>query len=282
MSNNTAVDPAELHRQQEARLAEIEQQVKEQQPLTSQRVPLTSLHAQYAENTPFIQGLVALERKYSAMRQVRGDGNCFYRAFLYSIAEQLLLQQHDTTTTTTTKRAAFIETRLDSNWKLVLDTGYDELTLEIFYETTRDFIHNLSSAETLHDDLSQENAVSDYSTWFLRVITATHLKRHADRFLPFIINNSSSSDSCCLDMEQFCARNVEPMNQECDQVQVMALAEAMKCQVTIEYVDGRHEGDNVIAHTFGQEEEEEEEEEEGEYHVHLLYRPGHYDILYPK
>lgn len=252
------MDPAELHRQQEARLAEIEQQVKEEQPLTSKRLQLSSLHKYYSENTQFIQGFVALEAKYQDMRQVRGDGNCFYRAFFYSIAEQLLHRSAET-------RKAFIEGQLDTNWKLVLETGYDEMTLEIFYETTRDFIQNLSTAETLHDDLSQENAASDYSTWFLRVITATHLKRNADRFLPFIMESA-------LDMEQFCARFVEPMNQECDQVQVMALAEAMQCQVTIEYVDGRHEGDNVIAHTFG----------EGEYHIHLLYRPGHYDILYPK
>lgn len=46
---------------------------------------------EYADATlpGFIPGIKYLAGKY-AMRRVRGDGNCFYRAFLFSYLEQLL------------------------------------------------------------------------------------------------------------------------------------------------------------------------------------------------
>jgi ubiquitin thioesterase protein OTUB1 len=121
------------------------------------------------------------------------------------------------------------------------------------------------TVETLTDELNQENSTSDYCTWFMRVVTATHLKRNADTFLPFLVAQG-------LDMQQFCARHVEPMGQECDQLQVTALAEAMQVQVNIEYLDG-HSAD-VKCHSFGP--------TDAKLQVTMLYRPGHYDILYKR
>ena len=62
---------------------------------------------------------------------------------------------------------------------------------------------------------------------------------------------------------------------ECTMVSVLALAEIFGVQVKIEYLDG-HEINNskLQQHQFGP--------EKAATSLSLLYRPGHYDILYPK
>lgn len=236
-------DLAELHRQNDARLQEIEATAKEQ-PLTSELQSLSLL--------PQVHDV-------TRTRRVRGDGNCYYRAFLYQLCERLL-ESDDTVA------AQFLQWIKVDSWKQVLAADYEELMLEAFYDTIVELlekvVHKKHTKETLHQELNEENGTSDYCTWYLRVVTATHLKSDPDRFLPFVTTPG-------LDMAQFCQREVEPMGQECEQVQVLALAEATGVQVTIDYLVQ----EQVTRHVFGP--------EDAKIRLHLLYRPGHYDILYP-
>jgi hypothetical protein len=62
------------------------------------------------------------------------------------------------------------------------------------------------------------------------------------------------------------------MGKEADMVQVLALAEVLQINVIIEYLDGREFHDKLTQHQFGPPEVKTK--------VTLLYRPGHYDILY--
>jgi ubiquitin thioesterase protein OTUB1 len=67
------------------------------------------------------------------------------------------------------------------------------------------------------------------------------------------------------------------MGKECENVQVLALAEALGIQVVIAYLDGHDLVDGIVSqHSFGP--------SDGSKRVklHFLYRPGHYDILYPR
>ena len=69
-----------------------------------------------------------------------------------------------------------------------------------------------------------------------------YLRRNADRFLPFVECSFVGEDrdrDIGGDMARFCSQEVEAMGRECEQVQVMALAEALGVQVEIEYLDGR-------------------------------------------
>jgi Peptidase C65 Otubain len=57
-------------------------------------------------------------------------------------------------------------------------------------------------------------------------------------------------------------------------IQALALAEAFGVQVKIEYLDGHALVNGKLAqHVVGP--------ENAAWHLTLLYRPGHYDILYP-
>lgn len=80
-------------------------------------------------------------------------------------------------------------------------------------------------------------------------------------------------------MNDFCAREVEPVGKECEQVQIMALMRALGTLVHIEYLDGRPlpAGGHLPFHVLP--EGEGEGRGKGGVLVTLLYRPGHYDVL---
>lgn len=159
----------------------------------------------------------------------------------------------------------------DSNRFVTSVGGYDEMAIEVFYESLVELLEGLESIEALHAELTQENATSDYCTWYLRVLTATFLKADPERFMPYLEDD-------CYDIATFCQKQIEPMGKECSMVQVLALAEAFQVRVDIEYLDG-HEftpkadgGSGLSKHSFGP--------ETATTTLTLLYRPGHYDILY--
>lgn len=281
---NETIDAATLYRQTEARMKEIEAETKKQ-ALTSERCPIASLDAQYVDSDAnFIAGLKALQLDFVQMRTVRGDGNCYYRAFLYSLVENMMQN--------TSEGQRILDYFKTKSWKQVLAQGYDEMALEIFHDEIVDLLERVVEGKTdaaaFHAEMNVENATSDYCTWYLRVVTATHLKQDPDRFLPFLADAAHSSASAAdygdmfsmMDINQFCAKHIEPMGQECEQVQVLALAEAVGVAVRIEYLDGRqsmhqHPDNNKLTnHQFGP--------ENAATHLTLLYRPGHYDILYLK
>ncbi len=60
------------------------------------------------------------------------------------------------------------------------------------------------------------------------------------------------------------------MSKESDHIHIIALAKALNVPILVEYMD-RGEGGTVNNHVFP---------EGSEPHIFLLYRPGHYDILY--
>jgi ubiquitin thioesterase protein OTUB1 len=61
-----------------------------------------------------------------------------------------------------------------------------------------------TTALLLHTELTQENATSDYCTWYLRVLTATFLKADPHRFLPYL-------EEGYVDIATFCQQQIEPM-----------------------------------------------------------------------
>lgn len=75
-----------------------------------------------------------------------------------------------------------------------------------------------------------------------------------------------------LTVDEFCNREVEPMYHESDHIHIIAITAATGINVRIQYLDrGNHQ--EASPHDFP---------EGSQPAVHLLYRPGHYDILYPQ
>jgi ubiquitin thioesterase protein OTUB1 len=89
-------------------------------------------------------------------------------------------------------------------------------------------------------------------------------------------------DGFCL---QFCQTSVEPMGEESDHVHITALTDALGVPVRIVYLDrsGGSSEDSleINHHDFLPESDPDVAESDNKSDLlTLLYRPGHYDILY--
>eukprot|EP01034_Spumella_vulgaris_P022737 gene22736-28895_t len=88
------------------------------------------------------------------------------------------------------------------------------------------------SSESLLALFCVENGSGEYYTWFMRLLTAGFIRRDPERFEPFL-------DGAYFDVASFCKGEVEPMNKECEQIQIIALTEYLGVSVNIAYLDGR-------------------------------------------
>ena len=100
--------------------------------------PLQLLPEYDAATSPgFVPGIHYIGRKYASMRRIRGDGNCFYRAFLFAFLESLL--KDFTTGDATTKVKAEDErfrvlTILSQSKDELVAVGYSEIAIESFHD----------------------------------------------------------------------------------------------------------------------------------------------------
>ncbi|KAL8439664.1 hypothetical protein Efla_004572 [Eimeria flavescens] len=191
------------------------------------------------------------------VRRVRRDGCCFYRSYMFGVFEKIAGDV-----------AAIQSLRKKLQDELIprmLNTGYkvdaiEDFVTEMQEALTRFERPDASVAEV--ESLFNETGPSNYLVVFARLLTASELRANAESFLPFLSNYTS--------VEDFCNKEVEPMFVGAEQPQILALASALGFPVEIVYVD-QSRGDQPARHVFP----------ESSYStVKLLYRPGHYDLLY--
>tara|TARA_B100000609_G_C17156411_1_gene403706 strand:+ start:97 stop:1128 length:1032 start_codon:yes stop_codon:yes gene_type:complete len=277
----------------------ILKEVETTQPMVGERTGVReALGAEYADNPQrgFSEGIARLDETYASLRRVRKDGNCFYRAFLYRYLEELVQRNFDVPRPPTGSGSAGggcaelrrIRTVAKDSKAALLKVGFEEIVVDSFWETFCELLDNLpeTSPRRLHELMTEEGNNVTSVVWFLRMLTSGRIKAHADRFAPFIGDDFA-------DVERFCQVEVEPVNVECDQVQIIALTraeikisrrrptrglisaaqaltEALGVAVAIEYLDASGAPSRVVF------------PDGGEPSVTLLYRPGHYDILYDR
>jgi ubiquitin thioesterase protein OTUB1 len=269
---NDGLSAAELHAQQDAQLEEI-RLAAASAPMISDLFKPDILAVEYADasNNGFIKGVEYLSGKYVGLRKTRGDGNCFYRSFLFSYLEKLLLLSKDDELKAVMEKSRISEILKDSRSTLV-NVGYQEGIFETFIDMLQELLDGLftMTRDTLQATF-QEDGESDYYTWFMRLLTAGSMRMQEERFAPFIEFGA--------DIAGFCQREVEPMGKECEQVQIIALTEYLKVPVSIEYLDG-HAFDPAEGLSVVEVGGNDTEGPPCPFNVTLLYRPGHYDILY--
>lgn len=145
-----------------------------------------------------------------------------------------------------------------------MEIGYDEIAIEDFYDLFVEEVKKLKNVDPIDstDHLMKTLCNKDeanYLIMYARWMTACHLKQNAIMFEDFVG-----------DVSQFCLREVEQVDVECDHPQIIAITNYLGLGVEINSVSpkGNIEVINLP--------------EEG-YHgfrVKLLFVPGHYDALY--
>ncbi|CAO3594024.1 unnamed protein product [Absidia cylindrospora] len=227
-----------------------------------------------------------LSRNHSKIRKCRGDGNCFFRgkvnretqptqhtqvivslifiyvAFAFSWFESAL---HDKTKYETALA------HLKDTPKLLEKSGFQKLAFEDFYDVTLEQFEKIPSYASDPDLFLanfQSEEISNAIVMHLRFVTSAYLRVHADDYEPFLVTEMISID-------EFCAMHVEAFGRESDHLQIIALTKALDTPVQVIYLDGSGDAEAAV-HEFWPNEDEKGQREP----LQLIYRPGHYDILY--
>ena len=155
-----------------------------------------------------------------SIRRTRGDGNCFYRAFIYGYLEAIV---RGADASEAKKARACLR---DWGGKLK-DHGFQEIVYE-------DALAELSSQLEMIADgcMSLENLtqthnnpeIGNYIIMLLRFITSSALQTREDFFAPFVVGMTESVN----DVTQFCRQCVEPMGEESDHAHIIALTDALQ------------------------------------------------------
>ncbi|XVE50022.1 hypothetical protein DITRI_Ditri01bG0128700 [Diplodiscus trichospermus] len=253
-------------------------------PFVGNKEPLTNLEAEYASGSPILlEKIKVLGQQYAAIRRTRGDGNCFFRSFMFSYLEHILESQD-------CAEVDRIRGNVEECRKTLQSLGYAEFTFEDFFAL---FLEQLDSVikgkeESISQDellmRSRDQSMSDYVVMFFRFVTSGEIQKRSEFFEPFILGLSNAT------VEQFCKSSVEPMGEESDHVHIIALSDALGVPIRVVYLDRSScdkGGVSVNHHDFVPNSGHHSNATSGSTEpirplITLLYRPGHYDILYPK
>jgi ubiquitin thioesterase protein OTUB1 len=287
----------------------IRGQVAAEQPLLGEKEAPDVLLAAYAGNPAFLPKLRAFARTHSAIRRARGDGNCFYRSFLASMAESLVLAGVRAPGAAGAVAAAAAGgpapappaapagplqavyeaqlARVKDAPDLLVALGYPSETVPDFLEALGEYLAGLGQPGASVEGaalapLREGSGGGDfYIIYGARLLVALEMRANEEAYLPFILGTSAH-----VSVESFCAAEVEGSRVEADQPQVMALARALQARVHIAYLDASP-GEACMMVTLPEGEEGEGEGGGGggglaRLDEHLLFRPGHYDVAYPR
>lgn len=193
---------------------------------------------------------------FKSMRKVRGDGNCFYRAFCFAHLESLL--QND-------RALQRFKDKVIESGKDLRSAGFDESAFNHLLTT---FLHVVDQCKAACNDREEtlyrvfnETTTSNSIVQYLRLLTSAHLQNNADFFKNFVESTN---------LRVYCTQEVEAMAMECDHVDILALSEALGVSLHIVSMEG--EDRQLAHHTIP---------EGAQASMHLLYKTAHYDILYP-
>ncbi|TRY75898.1 hypothetical protein TCAL_00671 [Tigriopus californicus] len=265
MSSESPPPAASGDNQDELILAQkeaIAQDIASNASLVGNLEPVYSLEREFSHDAVFMTKIGNLKGRYAELRRTRPDGNCFFRAVAYRYFE-LLLHRPD--------EYERIKALLPRAKAQMIELGMPTFTLEDFYDNFMDHVDRVGQA---HMDAQQlfetfnEPGQSDYLVVFLRLLTSMQLQRNAEFYQNFMEGDKT--------VAEFCATEVEPMYNESDHIHITALTEATGISLRVIYLD-RGSQTEASLHDFP---------DQGESAattplVHLLYRPGHYDVIYP-
>ncbi|KAF8926399.1 OTU domain, ubiquitin aldehyde binding [Dissophora ornata] len=232
-------------------------------PLVDNSVDLTELEKEYENNQSFKNKIKNLADTHDRMRRSRGDGNCFYRAFAFAWFERVMLAKSKPELHANAIKA------IEDSKDLLLAAQFELLAFEDFYLVTLETLQNL--VHFTPEDLLvafQNDETSNSIVMHLRLVASAFLKTRQEDYAPFLEFGQT--------MEEFCSMHVEAMGRESEEMMLIALTKAMHISIEVAYLSGNESADEVNFLPFLP--------DTAPYMppLVLLYRPGHYDILYRK
>ncbi|XP_048455879.1 ubiquitin thioesterase OTUB2-like isoform X1 [Rhincodon typus] len=222
--------------------------------IVSDKNDILALGEEHPEDKIYQKKVQDIGRKYAYFRKTLGDGNCFYRAVSFAYLESLLGSK---------KGIQKLRKNLMQSREELSSAGFAESRFENSFTTFMDMIDLVETDGSVSKLLAVFNnhGVSDHLVQYLRLLTSAYLQKRSEFFELFLEGGVSIKD--------FCTQEVEPMAMESDHIHITALTHALSLPIQVEYMDKTDT--EVNHHVFP---------EGAKPVVYLLYKPGHYDILY--
>lgn len=250
----------------------IIQEDVEKEPLISPPYKIAVLFEEYQNAPNFLKKASSLETVYHKMtiRKARKDGNCFYRSFLFRFCELLCMGNQ-----WFEKLKIFEKVKQFS--EMMVTAGFEKLVFEDFEAFFVEFLNAIKSGSI--NLLNVQQSLSDKGTFnyyvmYLRFAISAYIRTSGPLFEMYF-----ESD---YEMKQFCMRDVERIDAEADQIQIISLFNLFEIPIRIYYLDNNNSDLPTVFSLPDLEKNgvEEVKNTQSKYLIQLLYRPGHYDILY--
>ncbi|KAL1301446.1 hypothetical protein AAFC00_005698 [Neodothiora populina] len=238
-------------------------------PLVGERQSSAALATEYAAADPIYRTKTAkLPESYSHYRTCRGDGRCGWRAIAFAYFESLLRMG---------SKSKFLEeeTRLKSLTNLMNIAGFDKWSYEDFADETYGLLRKYMG--TVDDPDVEASLVADFNDEELqnyiithfKVLAAAWMKTRPDEYAPFILPQT---------VDGYVEAAIMPHGTEIDHPGINAITDILLkpagIALDVIYLDLSH-GDEATTHQFAA-------GTDASATINLLYRPGHYDILYKR
>ena len=217
---------------------------------------LESLEIEYTSENFVSKNVKSLRNSYAKWRPIRGDGDCFPRCFAFGLAEYQILNAPKS------KSLALHVVQNIENVRDSILARHGEYFLD-FYEVTYNLFSRIAREEESVSTLEHffRSSVGNYIVQFFRYLTSDYLLTHTQNYEVFLPEE--------ITMDVFCQNEVNIPGRDFDHVQILALCKSIGVGIRIVYADNSPTLNSYVV-------------PEGVPTVlNLLYRPGHYDLLYP-
>ncbi|KAH7127123.1 peptidase C65 Otubain-domain-containing protein [Dendryphion nanum] len=246
-------------------------------PLVGDRQSSSAITTEYANADPVYRvKTAALPQKYAYFRTCRGDGHCGWRAIAFCYFEAMLrggdVHKFDDE-----------EVRLRSMINLMSHAGFPEDVYEDFRDQTFELMHDLANAERNNDGTAADILLQSFNDYgismsiitYFKLLTSAWIQANPADFQPFLLDYGN--------IQKYCQDNIEIASAEIDHVAMAALAEALVKPagfgLEVLYLD-RSPGSEINNNYRVDPINYEGFPAPDAPIMRLLYRPGHYDILY--
>ncbi|KAL6712482.1 hypothetical protein ACN47E_000359 [Coniothyrium glycines] len=246
-------------------------------PLVGERQSSSAITSEYANADPIYRiKTAALPAKYAYFRTCRGDGHCGWRAIAFTYFEALLRVGD-------VNKFQDEEARLNSLGNLLEHVGWSRDIWIDFAEPVFDLLRKMAeslstldtntAASTLlqtFNDMGESMAIITY----VKLLTSAWIQTHPDEYRHFMPTD---------DVKAYCSMNIEPQACEADNIGIAALTDALVKPagfgLEIWYLD-RSPGEEINRSFHAEPTDHRHIPIANAPMLRLLYRPGHYDILY--
>ncbi|KAJ6476255.1 cysteine proteinase [Mycena sanguinolenta] len=235
--------------------------------LIAEITPISELRDEYLGGSQnFVDQIDWLQAHgYTQFRRAARDGNCFYRSVAFSYLDRLL-HAPDIYATVARFREVLVS-KEHGLTQVFQEDVHQEFSEQL--HTLMKLIEDFGVALTTEDLLNKLLEVSDYVSYFFRLLASAEIRNNPEPYRDFIFDQ---------EIVAFCQSQVEAVDSEADYIPMMALCNALRITLKLATLSSHGQGTVQEKDVFTVISPDDAMDKDLP-PILLLFRPGHYDIL---